>query len=974
MCERNKSYPSTIIRKSFHLVLLLFAFFISPKDVRSQATEPYKIEYELSEEITATVIHGIMEDSIGFVWLATDKGIVRFDGETYTQYDCSHLAVSNEFFGISVDREERIWFFSSEGALVRFDYSSETIIPSPYNPGLIGKIKGVIQKIHWSVDRFYIQCNDNYLWEIEVLSDTEIESKDLNAPYQHKCFLADSNGEKALINTNVRMDKRSIEYKSGEATLFEIKFPLEGGFFKTAHCQTIKANWVLSNNKLIKTAKDLSLISEFPFSVFQTPNGLMVEENGTIWIGGFHDGVYKLEESESSEIKLKSHFLQKQTVTSFFRKSKNHGLWIATLGTKFYFVPYASGEQIISNENVKYLSLFDDDVLQVSRNGNSHYYSNSERKNITGKTLIVEPYRSYFYGDTLTFCSDQINLKNWKESGEFFQKAVPCNIPKILTARMPKNFKEHLIIDYPDQLNDARIRFQKEEFTARFKKFPVGMRDIAATESGTLFYITFKNHIGRLTKGSNHFNLEKVDYSFMPLRIEPSSDSTAIIISNNGVFSYRANAVRSLDTVFWTGNLSMTNAKRLNDQWWFSADDGLYKVDSNDSFRLILKFKDIRKNKRINDFIFVGKTLFVATENGVISIDTAEIELITPSLKITCITQAANGKILNKPLLLKSDSSDIKIEWSLFDYSWNFKREYRWRILPNETWNYTASSRLNLTSITQGTHLFEVQYKSKGNVWSTSETINLKILPPFYLQWWFIILVSIVLFGVIFAFVYIRSIQLKKRYRLKENLLIAQNQALATQLNPHFIFNSMNTISSFIAQEDDMRALKYIAKLSVLMRRIFSNAQQPFVSLKKELDSVFEYLEMEQLRFGDKLRFEFIDQSNVNLDSVKVPSMLIQPFVENAIKHGILVQDNGGSLTIKVEEEPENILVFIQDDGPGIDREAAKKRKETSESAMSAIQKRLDIIQSLKQDGARLNVVSSDKGVTIKLTFKKSKS
>ncbi|MDP4843495.1 MAG: histidine kinase, partial [Salibacteraceae bacterium] len=192
---------------------------------------------------------------------------------------------------------------------------------------------------------------------------------------------------------------------------------------------------------------------------------------------------------------------------------------------------------------------------------------------------------------------------------------------------------------------------------------------------------------------------------------------------------------------------------------------------------------------------------------------------------------------------------------------------------------------------------------------------------------------------------------------------------LSAQLNPHFIFNSMNTVSSFIAQEDDTKALRYISKLSVLLRRIFANSQLASISLGEELQSVKEYVEIEQLRFGKKLKFHFENKTEADLDVIQTPAMLIQPFVENAIKHAVLKSENGGNIWLTVTETPKNICVTIEDDGPGFTEQDLLARANQGSSSISAIQKRLDIMKFMKQESATLSVEHGEKGAKIKLSF-----
>jgi len=155
----------------------------------------------------------------------------------------------------------------------------------------------------------------------------------------------------------------------------------------------------------------------------------------------------------------------------------------------------------------------------------------------------------------------------------------------------------------------------------------------------------------------------------------------------------------------------------------------------------------------------------------------------------------------------------------------------------------------------------------------------------------------------------------------------------------------------------------------VLLRRIFANSQLASISLSEELQSVKEYVEIEQLRFGKKLKFHFENKTEADLDVIQTPAMLIQPFVENAIKHAVLKRETGGNIWLTVTETQTNVCVTIEDDGPGLTEQDLFERAKQGSSSISAIQKRLDIMKLMKQESATLTVEQGEKGAKIKLSL-----
>ena len=159
-------------------------------------------------------------------------------------------------------------------------------------------------------------------------------------------------------------------------------------------------------------------------------------------------------------------------------------------------------------------------------------------------------------------------------------------------------------------------------------------------------------------------------------------------------------------------------------------------------------------------------------------------------------------------------------------------------------------------------------------------------------------------------------------------------QALGLQMNPHFIFNSLNSVHHFIAANDKESARIYLAKFGKLVRGILDQSVENSIKIGKEIELIELYLSIEKLRMGDKLEYEIIDDSNLAADSLKIPAMVIQPYVENAIWHGIGHKPQGGKIVVSFTEEKDFISVIIEDNGIG--REAAKEfEKEKTHKSIS---------------------------------------
>ncbi len=208
------------------------------------------------------------------------------------------------------------------------------------------------------------------------------------------------------------------------------------------------------------------------------------------------------------------------------------------------------------------------------------------------------------------------------------------------------------------------------------------------------------------------------------------------------------------------------------------------------------------------------------------------------------------------------------------------------------------------------------------------------------------IMLSILMLGAgISAFLIYRSAKAKRR----ANQLLAL-KSLRSQMNPHFIFNSLNSVNSFIARNDERSANKYLSEFSRLMRAVMENSKHDLVPLSSELDILKMYLDLEHVRFKDKFDFSFEIDDDLEAETVEIPPMLIQPYIENAIWHGLRYKEEKGFLSVKFVRENNQILAVIEDNGIGRHKSQELKthnQKQTVSTGMKNIEGRLNILNDI---------------------------
>ena len=198
--------------------------------------------------------------------------------------------------------------------------------------------------------------------------------------------------------------------------------------------------------------------------------------------------------------------------------------------------------------------------------------------------------------------------------------------------------------------------------------------------------------------------------------------------------------------------------------------------------------------------------------------------------------------------------------------------------------------------------------------------------------------------GILLFFIYKNN----REKKISNQLLVLKS--LRNQMNPHFIFNSLNSVNSFIAQQDERSANKYLASFSKLMREVLEYSQEDFIPLSKEIDILSIYLDLEHFRFKDTFDYKFTIDPTINREDYLIPPMLIQPFVENAIWHGLRYKKEKGLLLVDFSQQSDHVLITITDDGIG--REQSKTLKTSNQKKMKStglknVESRLEIIKNV---------------------------
>lgn len=364
---------------------------------------------------------------------------------------------------------------------------------------------------------------------------------------------------------------------------------------------------------------------------------------------------------------------------------------------------------------------------------------------------------------------------------------------------------------------------------------------------------------------------------------------------------------------------------------WMSTLSGVvyYNVETN-AFRVFNHSVGMDKNTAYMRFLGDRSGTFYITTPGrycKVNLQDLNRKLPLPKVYIDQFRIFNKEQIVqiseNRTLTLRPGEDFFSFDLGCIDFTNQAQNKFAYMLEGwNTDWVQNGTRRYaSFTNLDGGDYVFKVKVANSEGGWGEPIAVPLFIKTPIYQKSWFAILAALIFAGVIYALYLYRVKQIEQTERLKTefNRQLAETKlaALRAQMNPHFIFNCLNSINRYIIKSDIKTSSYYLTKFAKLIRLILDNSEHKSVVLSIELEALRLYIEMEALRFDHKFTFEISLAEDVEADNIEVPPLIIQPYVENAIWHGLLHKESGGRLSIKVTQKEETLICEVTDNGIG---------------------------------------------------------
>ncbi len=943
----------------------------------SHRFENYNSEDGLSQNSVFT----ISQTNDGFMWFGTQDGLNRFDGKTFVKYYTDNVirgSLSSNYILSSFydDNNKWLWITMKNGINI-YEPSTdsfkriEQIFPEEaiLNRLSIKKVFSVEKNKFWFISLddglFYIDIEKR---KIKRYFESGSLKDKLNALESHngKIILA------SLNNLFVLNDNMEFEI---------IKLPNEFKFTEI-RCLRSYANklWVGSLTDGCWYIENI-FTSKAILNKFTTPINeigcFLVDAKQNIWIGTrgaglviYNDATRK--KTHLSKIDFDNTSLSSNFVLSMFL-DKQGIVWCGVSGGGICkYDPLKYQFSIIQKEPLNENSIADNMIFCMAENDDYVYYG-SQNKGLIRYDKHKKQYKNFEVSKTegivdntiygiVAVGKDRLWLASWsglmcfdthtEKISSFVDKTNLKTIRLYTLHKMKQADSLYVTGNFGSiffSLKDKRWKPCMDKSNWQLDKAVIG-RHIYEDEHKTIWIATESDGLIRYKYEEGVFEPKTIPFKEVSRSIRfilPEEDHLWLA-TDKGLASYNTNT-NTIDKLYGkkeglSSNVCYAIQKDINNNLWISTNNGLFSINRkknivknyNKSFGLSFEEFNTACTLKNTDSLFSFGGV-----GGIIKFNPLKLEVNNYNVGPIFTSINVNGKQLKSPknvnelstIELNYKENDIEIGFTENNFSNAEKNRFAYRLIgANNEWIY--SDRQNAVSYTQlnpGDYVFEIKAANSDGLWSKEiRQLAIFIKPPYWQTWSFKLLCFLVICISIYLLVIRRIKYIRHKANIDKQLADYEMKALHTQMNPHFIFNSLGTIKSMILENRKDQANKYLGKFAKMIRLTLNHSTESFISLQQNNEYITHYLEIENLRFNNAFSFEIVIENDIDSNEVKIPPMMIQPLVENAIWHGLLNKEGDKKLSLRYSLLDKKLFCSIEDNGVGLMKAEAKNKTHKS--------------------------------------------
>lgn len=871
----------------------------------------------ITDGLPSTEVHDMFQDSIGFMWFATDRGICRYDGERMKIIERTNNGSTNVFFKFFKQSNKKIWVLNGDMQFFWFNPTAKNTVFHPFEKNQllrrevhkyskvanVSKVlftrKGMI--ITFRRDLGYLEINETSCkWHLFNNPITEIYPKKFHFKISKKLGLyflkLDSFWKKDGKKHTVVYDNETYFLDN------DSKILVHNDLGVTDFAKTSFGEYVAVTDVLFRKYKGKVTSTKLPSRVLR-----VVPYKNKLIVGTF-EGVYELDRN----MRVVGHYLEKHLITNLFiDKEKN--LWIST---------YDSG---VFKYNKK-----QENVRQYKLPLGPIYIFGFERglvllEKLSRKGYVIQENSQLLGTVEYTFVKEGRIKTESKELIHLLQKIDHFSAFSFENNYSINNQTHQFLPDW---------YFKSTSFYAEEGRLYQNINNIfyefVVFKNDNKVKICFQNKKKELIIGSDH-GLYRMKISAKQVDKMPIGQSKNVcftdhstfknyhlLCSRNGLFQFQND---QLEHVKGSENIQLNGIVNVKDSIALVySDSKLFQIQEKNGNLAFEEYKLILGNESpfIISLASLKNEIWVSTKTGVYVHEFSNKELRTDNAPFRFIVDSVvlnNSAQKNENDIIAYSGSNFQLFFSTICFDKRLPRNLEYS-LDGEKWFETNKNNVVLSNMTAGNYLLRIRRMDKPNHLLYSMPVVIK--NKFFQTIWFQVLMFLLIGAFFFGYIRKMYSDREKKRKIETEKLALELQLLTSKMNPHFTFNTINSIQQYILNSEKKKALIYLSEFALLMRKSLEFSMEERITIDQEKEFLELYLALENKRFSTDFQLEFEVDSSVNRMEKKIPSMLIQPLVENIVLHANYKLNEPKRIKIQIQLLNGFFHITVRDFGKGI--------------------------------------------------------
>ena len=986
--------------------LIIVFFFRIP----SFAQQYGFIQYSLEEGLAQSQVRSICQDEKGFLWIGTLGGLSRFNGKKFTNFSVDDGLLSNKVNTIFLDSKNQLWI-GTKGGISLFDgkafqnymlnaeFSNIPILSiAESKDGTLWVGTGGEGVFAYENGKFRHLKNENGLTEEYIRSIMIDKHDNIWLGTKRGVFKSSdhTNFNCTIPNINVSCIKQS--YSEEPTTCIStynkgVYFIKKDSIKQLTSAQGLISDWIRdclpdkNNNWWFASKQGVSKYFNKSFFNFNKENGLLAsntvniyqDAENNIWIGTDGNGVLKFSGENMVNYTVKDGL--SSNLIMCVTQDTTGTVWIGSYDNGITKLNSNNKIETYSNNINSTYSLKNNtiNVSYVDSKNNVWFGTGNGILKYTNNNGFLEP-----KGQTEFNIKNTLSILEVSEDSLWFGTVggvIIWNGTKFLKNNRLNSLNKTKIMDLiKDQYDNIWLATNEGIYKYDSKKL---IKPDAGVSTITRSIV--KDYRKNLWFGTES-GIIHYDYkSFKTIKIESTFNSNNIFFlttdKNGWLWIGTINGVYKLNLATYYKNKSIEIEH-------FTKHEGVRSLECNENAAFTDKQGNVWMGTAAGLLKFNSDN-FAPADSNIIStprVFIEDVQLFFEKIDWETLSDSidASTQLPVNPIL-KHNKNHLTFKYTGTYLSNPDKLEYRY-ILEGFDANWSPPTKVNFatySNLPPGRYTFKVQtsFNKKWN--SAIDHFSFTITPPFWATLWFYLLCGSFLTGFI-VLIYKRRINDLEKKKEKEQLVLkskltkVEQQMLNASMNRHFIFNALNSIQYFINSQDKLSANMYLTSFAKLIRKNLDTTTQNLVKLSEELERLKLYLTLEHMRFSEDFEYQFNIDSTIEPETILIPPMILQPYVENAILHGILPSQRKGEISITVKEKNSNIIIIIADNGIGVSKSLAqKKERKHFSKGIGITEERINLLKSVTDKKIEIDgpIDLQDKngiciGTTVTITLK----